>query len=143
ADGLAFNPPTLGLTRVNELCFVTGTAGRTDAREIDEAFKRAGDIFEINNFMAATTVLCWSRDRAAWDLSLGVTIDWQGEASLDCVIRLHYIDDALTAESSEGIEQLAETPQETAAGRVLGRRSASATTRDEGAPPAKRARSGL
>ncbi|KAF4654120.1 hypothetical protein FOL46_008860, partial [Perkinsus olseni] len=142
-DGLAFTPPTLSLIQFNELCFVTDTAGRTDAREIDEAFKRAGDIFEISNFMVGTTVMYWSRDRAAWDLLLGATIDGQGAAFPDSVIRLHYIDDALTADSSDGIEQLAETPQGTAAGRVLGRRSASVTTRDEGATPAKRARTGL
>ncbi|KAF4689566.1 hypothetical protein FOZ60_001545 [Perkinsus olseni] len=143
AYGLAFTPPILSLTRIDELCFVYDTAGRRDGREIVEAFKLAGDIFEIRNFFAATTVMCWSPGSAAWNLLLGLTIDSQGEVSSDCAIQLLYTDKAFPDESSDGIEQLAETPQGTADGRVLGRRSASATTRDEGATPAKRARTGL
>ncbi|KAF4726545.1 hypothetical protein FOZ62_021653, partial [Perkinsus olseni] len=124
-------------------CFLINTAGRGDEKEFLEAFGLAGDIFEISTFMPATTFMCWSQDRVAWDLRLGVRIEEQGAVSPDCVVQLQYTDEASTTESSNEIEQLAwdslqaESRQGTPDGRVLGRKSTSATRRNDEATPAK------
>ncbi|KAF4647131.1 hypothetical protein FOZ61_004609, partial [Perkinsus olseni] len=74
-NGLAFTPPAFKLTAIDESCFLINTAGRDDGKEFLEAFALASDIFEISNFMPATTFMCWSQDRVAWELRLGMKIE--------------------------------------------------------------------
>ncbi|KAF4650066.1 hypothetical protein FOZ61_000698, partial [Perkinsus olseni] len=139
AGGLAFTPPTLNLTRIDESCFVIDTNGTADEREIVEAFKLAEDVFEISRFMPATTIMCWSPDRAAWDLNLGAKIDsvseLQSAISPHCVLRLVRQDDALANKMDQFLgDENREDP------RQQGQKLPSATTIDEGPSPAKRAK---
>ncbi|KAF4698498.1 hypothetical protein FOZ63_013864 [Perkinsus olseni] len=143
ADGLAFTPPILNLTRIDELCFVIDSNGRGDEEEIVEGFYHAGDAFQISNFMPATTIMCWSQDRAAWDLNLGAKLnststlaDLQSVISPHCVAHLVHYDDTVSADST-GETLFGHENREDP--RQHEQKLPSATTIDEGPPPAKRA----
>ncbi|KAF4684169.1 hypothetical protein FOZ60_008147 [Perkinsus olseni] len=104
-DALVFAPPPLALLPFNDCLFVDAT-GRHDHNEIVEAFTDAGDAFEISNFSPAATFMCWSQDRAAWDLWLGIKIDRLGAVLPARVVPLAYTDGVPTINSSVTPEQL-------------------------------------
>ncbi|KAF4689543.1 hypothetical protein FOZ60_001521 [Perkinsus olseni] len=104
-DALVFAPPPLALLPFNDCLFVDAT-DRHDHNKIAEAFTDAGDTFEISNFSPAATFMCWSQDRAAWDLWLGIKIDRLGAVSPARVVPLAYTDGVPTINSSVTPEQL-------------------------------------
>ncbi|KAF4689547.1 hypothetical protein FOZ60_001525 [Perkinsus olseni] len=148
AEGLAFTPPSLILSYVEESCLRFEPIGTDVQVERAAAFKDAGDAFQISNFMPATTGMCWSQDGAGWDLMLGMKIGGQGELSPDFVVRLDYADDKFTLDSSDGAEQLhvddrrIDMGQKAQGDRVIGRKSKLTTWEREGAPKMKRAKTG-
>ncbi|KAF4705673.1 hypothetical protein FOZ62_011211 [Perkinsus olseni] len=148
AEGLAFTPPSLILSYVEESCLRFEPIGTDVQVKRAAAFKDAGDAFQISNFMPATTGMCWSQDGAGWDLMLGMKIGGQGELSPDFVVRLDYADDKFTLDSSDGAEQLhvddrrIDMGQKAQGDRVIGRKSKLTTWEREGAPKMKRAKTG-
>ncbi|KAF4746571.1 hypothetical protein FOZ63_031436 [Perkinsus olseni] len=145
-DGLAFAPPSLKLTRVDASCFHFDATDRRDWKKIAEAYNDTENTFEISNFIPATTVMCWSRNRAAWDLWLGLRIDEQGELLPDCVVQLQYSHDVSTTDHSQGMEQLLVDDwligpnQETQDGRLIGHKSAKGIMGIGGPSAAKRSK---
>ncbi|KAF4721874.1 hypothetical protein FOZ63_031831 [Perkinsus olseni] len=105
-DALVFAPPPLALLPFNDLCLFVDATERQDLNEIAEAFTDAGDTFEISNFSPAATFMCWSQDRAAWDLWLGIKIDRLGAVSPARVVPLAYTDGVPTINSSVTPEQI-------------------------------------
>ncbi|KAF4700438.1 hypothetical protein FOZ63_009427 [Perkinsus olseni] len=97
---LVFAPPLLDLLFLYGQCFHFGATDRRDQAEIAEAFSDAGKTFEISSFMPTTTLMCWSRDRAAWDLRLGIRIEEQGAVSPARFVQLGYTDQGCTTDSS-------------------------------------------
>ncbi|KAF4683690.1 hypothetical protein FOZ60_008766 [Perkinsus olseni] len=147
--GLAFTPPIFRLTRADDACFLIDPNGRDDDMEISDAFMLAGYFFEISNFMTATIAMCWAQDRRAWDLQLGLKIDKQKAVSPDCIVQLRYANDEAIASSLGRVGQLAGSPsqarlhREFRSGKVLGGKLTSAIRQNEGASPAKQAKSGV
>ncbi|KAF4689546.1 hypothetical protein FOZ60_001524 [Perkinsus olseni] len=93
-DGLAFASPSLKLTRVDASCFHFDATDRRDWKEIAEAYNDTENTLEISIFTPATSFMCWSQNRAAWDLRLGLRMDEQGELLPDCVVQLQYSHDS-------------------------------------------------
>ncbi|KAF4653836.1 hypothetical protein FOZ61_008648 [Perkinsus olseni] len=133
-QGLAFASPSLKLTRVDASCFHFDATDRRDWKEIAEAYNDTENTFEISIFTPATTLMCWSQNRVAWDLRLGLRIDGQGELLSDCVVQLQYSHDSYATDYSQGTEQLLVDDwligpsQETQDDRLIGHESAKATT---------------